>query len=298
MNILCNKNLQNQSIIPYRGIIVVRYECEEIPFVERVNNLSKSFNIYIFDNSKNFINFSSDKIFYMHDPTNPGLAYGLNRCVTRAAIDRVDACIYFDQDSNATEQLANALFASFAHLILIEPDTILLGPQPLMSNGMDYPVSLKSEVHEGYRFATEIITSGMTFKSQDIISMGFFSEALFLDVIDFEFCWRALMYGKKIFVDHRIRMPHEVGNRSIKLPFKILPISSPFRNYYQTRNIIYLALNGCHGSKSIVLYYIGRRFVNVFINLIFADSRLLRLKYNILGVWDALTGRMGKRLKF
>jgi GT2 family glycosyltransferase len=109
-------------------------------------------------------------------------------------------------------------------------------------------------------------------------------------MVDFDICWRALANGKLIAVDKDIKMPHEVGINTIKIPFKILPISSPIRNYYQMRNVLYCAMYKNKKSKFIIL----RRFVNVVINLLFADKKFLRLKYNFQGIKDAINKNMGK----
>jgi rhamnosyltransferase len=134
------------------------------------------------------------------------------------------------------------LFNSYNSLRNKYNNLFVVGPQPMMQDGKDYPIKLGENVFDSYFKASEIITSGMTFRLQDIKDIGYFDEDLFLDMVDFDICWRALANGKLIAVDKDIKMPHEVGINTIKIPFKILPISSPIRNYYQMRNVLYCAM--------------------------------------------------------
>jgi rhamnosyltransferase len=85
----------------------------------------------------------------------------------------------------------------------------------MMQDGKDYPIKLGENVFDSYFKASEIITSGMTFRLQDIKDIGYFDEDLFLDMVDFDICWRALANGKLIAVDKDIKMPHEVGINTI-----------------------------------------------------------------------------------
>lgn len=211
-----------------------------------------------------------------------------------ALADGKELAVYFDQDSTIDISMIQKLFNSYNNLKIKYNNLFVVGPQPLMKDGKDYPIKLGENVFDNYYEASEIITSGMTFRLQDVKDIGYFDEDLFLDMVDFDICWRALANGKLIAVDKDIKMPHEVGTNTIKIPFKILPISSPIRNYYQMRNVLFCALYKNKKSKLTVAYYMLRRFVNVAINLMFADKKLLRLQYNIKGIIDAINKNMGK----
>lgn len=280
-----------------KSIIVVRYNNDPTEFIKDILAISKSYKIYIYDNSQEQLDIMNDNIYYYHDKDNGGLAKAINHCVDVAISDKVDILVYFDQDSLINIDLINNLFYSYIELEKKYSNTFVLGPQPIMTDGGNYPIKLKNNLENNIYEATEIITSGMTFNPQNVKNIGYFDEDLFLDMVDFEICWRAHSEGMLILVDKDIKMPHEVGINTIRLPFKILPISSPIRNYYQMRNILYLALFKHKKNKLTLFYYLLRRFVNVCINMIYADSRRQRLRYNLLGIKHALLKSMGKLVK-
>lgn len=277
-----------------QSIIIVRYENNPELFKKSISEISKLAKVYIYDNSKVGMEFDDENIYYFHDETNGGLARAINHVVDVALADGKELAVYFDQDSTIDISMIQKLFESYDKLKEKYTELFVVGPQPTMPDGGNYPIKLGENFYKNYYKASEIITSGMTFRLQDIKDIGYFDEDLFLDMVDFDICWRAVENGKLVVVDRDIKMPHEVGTNTIKIPFKILPISSPIRNYYQMRNVLFCALYKNKKSKFTVTYYMLRRFVNVLINLIFADKKLLRLQYNIKGIKDAINKNMGK----
>lgn len=289
------KNDSRSQILRKLAVIIVRYENNEEIFKNEIINLSQYIQVYVYDNSKESINFNNENyIYYYHDKGNGGLAKAINHCVDGALKDGHEYAVYFDQDSTIDLEIIEKLFNSYKNLKSKYNNLFVLGPQPTMANGENYPIRVLKNIFENNFSASEIITSGMTFMLKDIKDIGCFDEDLFLDMVDFDICWRAVENDKLVVVDKDIKMSHEVGMNTIKIPFKILPISSPMRNYYQMRNILYCALYKHKKSKWTIAYYMLRRLVNVIINLLFVDQRVLRLKYNILGIRDALSKNMGK----
>ncbi|MDD2358071.1 MAG: hypothetical protein PHX13_09210 [Thiovulaceae bacterium] len=281
-------------MINKNGIIIVRYENEISSFMGNISELSKKYRLYVYDNSKEGLKIENESIYYFHDKDNGGLAKGINHCLNIAIEDQINYIVYFDQDSKIDISLISNLFNSYIKYKKKYTNILLLGPQPIMSDGGIYPIKLSQKIEDDLYLATEIITSGMTFEPLNIKAIGGFDEDLFLDMIDFELCWRAKEEGFLVVVDRNIKMGHEVGINTIKLPFKVLPISSPIRNYYQMRNVLYLALYKHKKSKLTILYYILRRLMNITLNLLFVDNKILRLKYNYLAIKDAINKNMGK----
>ena len=212
-----------------KSIIIVRYENNPELFKKSISEISKLAKVYIYDNSKVGMEFDDENIYYFHDETNGGLARAINHIVDVALSEGKELAVYFDQDSTIDISMIQKLFNSYNNLKIKYNNLFVVGPQPLMKDGKDYPIKLGENVFDNYYEASEIITSGMTFRLQDIKDIGYFDEDLFLDMVDFDICWRALANGKLIAVDKDIKMPHEVGINTIKIPFKILPISSPIR---------------------------------------------------------------------
>jgi rhamnosyltransferase len=107
-----------------------------------------------------------------------------------------------------------------------------------------YPKTGVYEIHQA-------IASGLIIKSNLISKVGYMNENLFIDWVDLEWCWRAIKNGFKILGNANITISHVLGDKSINLGYRTINLRSPVRNYYITRNCIYLAIN----SKQIDLYH-------------------------------------------
>lgn len=277
-----------------QSIIIVRYENNPELFKKSITEISKLAKVYIYDNSKVGMEFDDENIYYFHDETNGGLARAINHIVDVALVDSKELAVYFDQDSSIDISLIQKLFESYDNLKEKYTELFVVGPQPTMPDGGNYPIKLGDNFYKNYYKASEIITSGMTFRLQDIKDIGYFDEDLFLDMVDFDICWRALANGKLIAVDKDIKMPHEVGINNINFFFRKLPISSPIRNYYQVRNVIHIIFRKQKLNKILIAYYLSRRLFSLVLNILFADNKIKRIKFNLLGIRDAFMNNMGK----
>ncbi len=277
-----------------QSIIIVRYENNPELFKKSISEISKLAKVYIYDNSKVGMKFDDENIYYFHDETNGGLARAINHVVDVALVDGKELAVYFDQDSSIDISMIQNLFESYDKLKEKYTELFVVGPQPTMPDGGNYPIKLGENFYKNYFKASEIITSGMTFRLQDIKDIGYFDEDLFLDMVDFDICWRALANGKLIAVDKDIKMPHEVGINNINFFFRKLPISSPIRNYYQVRNVIHIIFRKQKLNKILIAYYLSRRLFSLVLNILFADNKIKRIKFNLLGIRDAFMNNMGK----
>ena len=275
------------------AVIIVRYEYDSDFLLDKIQKISLKYPVYIYDNSKVPMVCNVDNVFYLHDGNNSGLPSAINKCVLQALSDDVNVCVYFDQDSELDLGVINGLFSSYREQKSKNAKVFALGPQPMRSD-MEYPVNKRYELSSGVFIAREIITSGMTFSPKDVAKIGYFNASMFMDVFDFEMCWRATKSGMLVLIDSRVKMHHVVGDNTIVLPFKIIPISSPLRNYYQIRNMLFLLIYSDQRSLFRVGCYLLRRLCNIVLNMLFADQRVLRLKYNMLGIRDAFKKKMGK----
>ena len=69
------------------------------------------------------------------------------------------------------------------------------------------------------------------------------SEKLFIDYVDFEFCWHAENLGIKTFVFPDIVIQHNLGDSFRKIFGKKITLRSDFRYFYMLRNGFYLSKN-------------------------------------------------------
>lgn len=283
-------------------IYICRYNYPIERLVNNFNGFNGDVKYYVFDNSDiqlsstdvailSTLRNNDNFVYISSNGENKGLSFAINTLNQKSLADGFTHAIYFDQDSIADSDLILNLVSRFR---LVPENTFCIGPMPIDSNGEKYHVRYNNKPYiDNLHVANELITSGMLFSIALCQQLGGFDDKLFLDMVDFEVCWRARRQGYLVFVATDIHMVHQVGERHINFLGRKLPVSSPIRNYYQTRNNLYIFLSG-HYSTSYAAYMFSRRLVNIMINLIFADNRLQRCKFNIEGIIDAVKGNMGK----
>ena len=138
------------------------------------------------------------------------------------------------------------------------------------------------------------IASGMVIPKPSWDSVGRMREDLFIDWVDFEWCWRAGRLKVPLYTCDDIHIIHQLGDSKVNTIFGHFSQRSPLRHYYITRNAIYLAVYA--GSLSFYgrlgLGFLALRYVIGF-SILF-KPRLKNLKNTTLGVYHGLTARLGK----
>jgi rhamnosyltransferase len=89
---------------------------------------------------------------------------------------------------------------------------------------------------------TQAIASGMLIKKTVLDQGIFFNEKLFIDWVDFEWCWRLRKAGMTIAMRTDIFLEHRLGSYARVILKKSVNIRSASRHYYITRNAVYLSL--------------------------------------------------------
>lgn len=148
-------------------------------------------------------------------------------------------------------------------------------------------------------FADMVIASGCLVGRDVVEKIGLPRADFFMDFCDFEYCLRARSHGYKIAIINRAKIDHEIGNaRKIRLLGSphLWTNHPPFREYYFSRNLAYLAwwLYPNSSTKLSVARYVTSRGVRV---LLFGTRRLSCLIRMIQGFRDGLRGRLGIRLR-
>lgn len=145
-----------------------------------------------------------------------------------------------------------------------------------------------------YTKVFQAIASGMVIKAQSLRTIGGMDETLFIDWVDFEWCWRANMLGKHILCCRDLNICHRIGDSSEKIGKKKYSMHSHIRNYYITRNAFYLAVHTKYLSLPDKLLLFVRSFRFIPLYTLLCHEHLLNLRYTAMGMLDALRGRMGR----
>src|SRR5690606_13232277 len=102
--------------------------------------------------------------------------------------------------------------------------------QPRVSKGQ--PVASTN-----YLIVSEILSSGSLIPKATYEAVGGMDDGLFIDAVDFEYCWRLRSYGYVIFKQPDALLGHRLGDGKQKiLGLVSVGLPAPFRHYYAFRN--------------------------------------------------------------
>ncbi|WP_102115978.1 glycosyltransferase [Lactiplantibacillus plantarum] len=147
--------------------------------------------------------------------------------------------------------------------------------------------NLSNEKGSGIDYVDEIISSG------SISNLCFFNEChvgnfmgeLFIDFIDYEWCWRAKQKGYEVAIDRSIILHHQLGGELKRRFGKQLTPTD--RLYYVFRNLI-VSLKVTDASLAKKAVWAFRASKTLIFQLTLADHRIESGKRMLLGIRDGL----------
>lgn len=209
--------------------------------------------IIIFDNVGDCENLIvDDKVIYITEHQNKGIAYGLNRIMECAKLHGYEWVVTLDQDTIVPEDMVSrfSAYTTTERVAIISPQVIDKRRKYLTIEDTDVDV----------KDIDFCITSASCTNIEVWEKLGGFDEFLFIDFVDNDYCKRAKLSGFRILQIPSLVIDQEFGKISLKSPWKVkfyLWLSkithnknvaklsyhkevSPFRVYYIHRNLIYL----------------------------------------------------------
>lgn len=149
-------------------------------------------------------------IIFVKNQQNKGIAAALNQILDISIKNGMDWVLTLDQDSVVCENFINA---NLKYLCL--ENVALITPNILDRN--DFHKELL-DTHEN-RYINECITSGSLMNLKICNYVGRFDEKMFIDYVDFEYCYRVIKAGFKIFKNTEAILLHQLGNGEVKKIF-------------------------------------------------------------------------------
>lgn len=138
------------------------------------------------------------------------------------------------------------------------------------------------------------ISSASLIPKEAFNAVGAMDDGLFIDAVDWEYCWRLKKNGFITLRCNDILLGHRVGN-GIKHLFGPVNVRvpNPIRHYYHTRNLFLLSRR-----SYVPLYWKISNYAKLVFKLtvypfVFNDG-WTRFKYICLGIRDGLIGRYGR----
>jgi len=172
---------------------------------------------------------SHSNVEIIGDEKNVGIGKALNEGIKIARLKGFTHVLTMDQDSYFDKGMITR-YKSKIHEN-IEKSIAVYGINPLQDNKLLYENS--GEILE----VTDTITSGSVFAIENFTKYGYFEEELFIDAVDYEYCYRLKKeYDLRTVVFSDIIMNHSVGYvEKTSMGFSINNYSA-FRTYYIIRN--------------------------------------------------------------
>ncbi|MDD2780908.1 glycosyltransferase family 2 protein [Sulfuricurvum sp.] len=275
--------------------VVVLYNPDNI-VIDNINTYINDVEIvFVVDNSdqkkisiiKNLL--KNSKIYYIDNHGNQGIANALNIGSKNAINMGYKWLLTMDQDSKITQDM----LLKMTHYIQTHTASEISIISPFHANKFQQNSSTK----ELYSTILTTMTSGNLLNLDVFQQIGGFTENLFIDYVDNEYCLRSnLLKFKVIRINHAI-LEHNLGNLKQHQIFwkKFFSTNhSPIRRYYSFRNrlkIIELYQNNfptyCQFEKS-------RFFVDIIIVLLYEKERCSKFKMMLRGYLDYKRGIFGK----
>lgn len=267
--------------------VVVLYNPNKVPKPNDVRHNIMSYaqkleKVFVIDNSDcDNSNLLRDikNLDYIPLNKNFGIAAALNIGCEKALQEGFDWCLTMDQDSYWDENEFENYLDSAKKLVISNDEKVAsISPRlkmPVKSLhdifvNIARPFYYKIRKPPEYKIIDRTITSGNLIRLSVWSEIGKFDENLFIDGVDFDYCFRLQKIGYKIVWTRAARLNHSIGDDKFRL-FKSGK-HNDFRLYYMVRNNIYLA-------KIYPEFVKDKKYINIiFENCLFSSHPLKKYK--------------------
>lgn len=278
--------------------IIVLYHPTDYQITYLVRLAEKSFCIIV-DNTPDivqevFINparRSRENIVYIPLKKNAGIAEAQNIGIQEAVKRQIHYILFLDQDSTVDPLFAENMIAEYRRISAEGIKLAALGPLLInKSTKTPYKSIVHVEAMPKYKIVPALISSGTLVPVYILQEIGGMKSELFIDDVDFEWCWRAATKGYKCAITTTLQLSHKVGesDRSI-CGFPVI-LTTPVRYYYQYRNFLILCRVRYVPTPWKIKMAIRRCFCLFYIPLV-SDTKWKVFRSMIKGVSDGIIYR-------
>ncbi|GHV93647.1 rhamnosyltransferase [Spirochaetia bacterium] len=270
--------------------IVTVYFPKEINVIY-ISELSKQVSsIIITDNTPNrdsaalFKNI--DKSIYIPNKSNLGLSCSFNKCLKIEEVRLSDYILFMDQDSLIPDNLIKILIDDYNWLKKNGYNVGCIGPIYYEKNAKKIMISrFKKKLKKNIYSVKTVITSSMLTSYKNLEKIGFWNENIFLDLADWDLCWRFIKSKFICCMTGNAILTHSLGKSVKKIGLIHVKEGTAIREYYQTRDCLKLLFKPYTPLKFRVCFILMIT-IRPIIHVLFLSEKHLRLKYIILGICD------------
>ena len=226
---------------------------------------------------------------------NLGIAAALNIAIGYAEARNYEWVALFDQDSRVVDSFVVAMLrTSEEHenagkIAIIAPQYV--------DRASSIPMPPTANDRTGNLLTS--MTSGSMIPLKIFRRCGIFDETLFMDYVDHEFCLRVRNMGFVIVQSMEATLLHSLGARTSHSLFGRTFVTTNHhaqRRYYITRNRVWLYKRYFWKDFAWTMKDARSLIAETGKILLMEKDRGLKVRHILLGVKDALRGRMGNRV--
>jgi len=232
---------------------------------------------------------------------NYGIAYAQNIGIKIAEKYNVGFVLLSDQDTIYPANYVEKMFNIYNKLkrekniaaiapVYLDLNTMKMQPMVYFNN----LILKKSDRIKSIMSVSHVISSGILIPVINFKKIGYMNELLFIDWVDTEWCWRALMLNYEIIQVSEVIIKHEHADLSRKVLWKNVPIhNNKKRNYYRLRNAVYM-LFYLNLNIAMKLNLIKRIIIMIPIHLITTNNKKEEIKRIFSSFKDAIRQKLGE----
>ncbi len=230
------------------------------------------------------------KSIYLPYHDNLGIAKALNDAALLAMQHGCSFLLTMDQDSRATPGMIPHMLGCLQRENM---DRVgLISPYHVMSHLKDKypPAQTCTEV-------LTVMTSGNLLNLSAFQEVGGFTEKLFIDAVDFDYCLRLHQKGLRVLLDSDARLVHRLGNVTTHNFFGRRVYAShhsAVRRYYITRNYLYMIRTFKTAYPAFCRSLLITVLLTPVVVILYEEDKLRKLKMIVTGACDHVRKKFGR----
>jgi rhamnosyltransferase len=276
----------------------------KIHYKQLIYDLSSQVSIvFLLDNSDGIDNssmFCGENIKYINNKSNIGLAAAFNKCMKNIKFKKSDYLIFMDQDSIIKENHIKLLLADYEQISKKGIKIGCIGPIVKdKDTGEVLNNKIKKNIFNNIYTIDCLQASSMLIEYKNLEKIGFWNNDIFLDLGDWDLCWRLQAIGLLCFITKNVVLDHKLGESKKELCVLSIREGLPIREYYQTRDCLKLLPKKYTPLKYKVKFILVIT-IRPILHIFFLSEKKLRMKYIFLGFLDffrSINGSFDLRMK-
>lgn len=232
---------------------------------------------------------------------NKGIAEATNIGLKRAIEIKASFAILSDQDSVYPDDYIENFFKlrkfyyekNIAVYVPVFYDRVSKSIKPIYVKKFGFIQKQFQKNKE--QFVYQAIASGMIINISALQTVGFMNENLFIDSVDFEWCWKAHYCGKKILSVKDLKLVHSLGDKNSKILHRNISVHSLQRYFYITRNTAYLSFHCPYIALTVKIQLFFKAVLYVLGYSALSKGHFRTVKTLSKAFIDGIKGNLGKK---